>query len=469
MSLAARVSPVSLALRNLRRNQRRSLATLMALIFGCLAVLLFGGYVQNIRLTLETNIVRSSGHLQIQNADFLLFGSGDPQGYSVRDVPKIIEVLRADPFLTDHVGVISSALTFNGVAGHFSAGLSKAVVVQGTVAEDQAKMREWNEYQVPIAPIAVKLRDTAPDAVVIGTGVARILQLCDELRIYDCPRPIRKSVVIGTPETPEDLKALAATTPSLVKTFASPRLALLAATSTGVPNVAELQVIATEQQGTRNADDFYVGIHLPMAQHLVFGQNDPRATSILLQLKHSDDLEKVRQYVQELLVREFPDQTLAINDYRLLSPSYTQTVAMFDAIFGFISSLIAIIVIFTVSNTMNMAVLERTVEIGTLRAMGLRRSGIQNIFVIEGALLGLTGALAGLVIALSVARALEAMGLTWLPPAYVTPVPLSIHLVGEWRLIGGTLIGLVAVSTASAYWPARRASRLEIVEALRYA
>ncbi|OWQ90667.1 ABC transporter permease [Roseateles aquatilis] len=467
MSGATRIRPVALALRNLRRNRRRSLATLLALVFGCLAVLLFGGYVQNIRLTLETNIVRSAGHLQIQNADFLLFGSGDPQGYSVRDVPRLIEVLRRDAFIRDHVRVISSSLTFNGVAGNFSAGLSKAVVVQGTVADDQARMREWNEYQVPIAPLAVRLRGTAPDAVVIGTGVARILQLCDALRITDCPRPRHKAVTPSAPQTPDDLTALAATVPRAT-TSGSPRLALLAATSTGAPNVAELQVIDAEPQGTRGADDFYVGVHLPTAQRLVFGQNDPRATSVLLQLGRSADLERVRGHLKALLAREFPDQALAINDFRLLSPSYTQTVAMFDAIFGFISVLITIIVMFTVSNTMNMAVLERTVEIGTLRAMGVRRSGIQRIFVVEGALLGLTGALVGLVIALGVARGLEAMGLTWLPPAYVTPVPLSIHLVGEWRLIGATLLGLVVVAAASAYWPARRASRLEIVEALRH-
>ena len=43
MSHATQIRPVALALRNLRRNRRRSLATLLALVFGCLAVLLFGG------------------------------------------------------------------------------------------------------------------------------------------------------------------------------------------------------------------------------------------------------------------------------------------------------------------------------------------------------------------------------------------------------------------------------------------
>ena len=56
--------------------------------------------------------------------------------------------------------------------------------------------------------------------------------------------------------------------------------------------------------------------------------------------------------------------------------------------------------LFTVSNTMNTAVVERTVEIGTLRAIGLRRAGIRRLFVTEGALLGLCGAVLGVVVAL---------------------------------------------------------------------
>ncbi|MCW2314448.1 FtsX-like permease family protein [Rhodoferax antarcticus] len=68
---------------------------------------------------------------------------------------------------------------------------------------------------------------------------------------------------------------------------------------------------------------------------------------------------------------------------------------MFNTIFGFVFLLIGGIVLFTVSNTMNTAVIERTVEIGTLRATGLRRSGIRRLFVTEGAILGVVGAVLG--------------------------------------------------------------------------
>ena len=63
----------------------------------------------------------------------------------------------------------------------------------------------------------------------------------------------------------------------------------------------------------------------------------------------------------------------------------------FDAIFGFMFVLIGSIVMFTVSNTMNTAVVERTVEIGTLRALGFRRTSVLGAFLLESLLLGVVG------------------------------------------------------------------------------
>ena len=141
---------------------------------------------------------------------------------------------------------------------------------------------------------------------------------------------------------------------------------------------------------------------------------------------------------------------------------------MFDTIFGFIFVLIGAIVLFTVSNTMNTAVVERTVEIGTLRAIGLRRAGIRQLFVTEGALLGLSGAILGVVLALTLAAIVNQAGLTWLPPGNVEPLPLLLLVSGQSTMIIGTTIGLIAIAVLSAWWPAYRAAQLNVVEALRH-
>ena len=130
--------------------------------------------------------------------------------------------------------------------------------------------------------------------------------------------------------------------------------------------------------------------------------------------------------------------------------------------------LIGGIVMFTVSNTMNTTVVERTIEIGTLRAIGLRRSGIRLMFVLEGALLGLSGALAGLLMALGAAAIINRLDLHWLPPGSASPVPLELSVWGETSMIVGTTCGLILMATLSAWWPAYRAARLNVVEALRH-
>jgi putative ABC transport system permease protein len=141
---------------------------------------------------------------------------------------------------------------------------------------------------------------------------------------------------------------------------------------------------------------------------------------------------------------------------------------MFDTIFGFVFLLIGGIVLFTVSNTMNTTVVERTVEIGTLRAIGLRRSGILRLFVLEGALLGLVGAIMGVLLALTLAAIINFLALPWLPPASVAPMPFTVAVWGENSMIAGTTVGLIVIATLSAWWPAYRAARLDVVEALRH-
>ena len=92
-----------------------------------------------------------------------------------------------------------------------------------------------------------------------------------------------------------------------------------------------------------------------------------------------------------------------MRDFAELAPFYVQVVAMFGAIFLFIALIMGVIVLFAVVNTMTMNVMERTNEIGTIRAMGVRRRGIRRLFILEGALIGAIGATVGAILALAIA------------------------------------------------------------------
>jgi len=463
-----KLQPLALAYRNLRRNTRRSLTTLFAMIFGALAILVFGGYSRSIQLGLETNIVRAAGHLQIQHADYFLFGAGNPQLYGIARYAEIIRKVSADPEIAPALRVISPVIAFGGVAGNSAAGVSKIVSAVGAIPEDQIRMRDWNEHDMPLVARRPALAGTPPDSAVIGYGVARILELCRPLQIENCPRP-HTIAEPGGESMPADLGALVDNEKS-GRPAASPRqIEVLAARANGTPNVVSLTVVKVERQGIKSVDDIFLGMHLQTAQALLYRGESPRVTAITIQLAHTEDIPMVARRIQLLLDAGSPDQPLTVLDFRALNPNFSQTAALFDAIFGFISVLIATIVLFTVGNTMNMAVVERTGEIGTLRAMGLRRSGVHRMFLMEGALIGAAGAACGTALSILVAWLLNHSGLSWTPPGYTDPVPLAINIWGDSGLIVGTFLGLTLVAAISALVPARQAARYEIVDALRHA
>ena len=463
---------LSLAVRNLLRNRRRSLATLLAMAIGSAAILLFGGYSSNIKYTMQTAYVRNGGHLQIQHRDFYLYGSGNPTAYGIADYEKVLAAVLDDEVLQGLVAVATPTLQFGGIAGNYAAGVSRTVIGNGLVAPAYNRMQQWNGFDVPMASPPFALDGSAPDAVVVGTGVARVLQLCAALNIANCPQREEERKPEGA-ALPDDIAELSLSESRLAKGSASAvpsarRIELLASNANGTPNVASLEVIRAETQGFKELDEVYVLTHLAQAQRLIYGKSPPRVTAIMLQLHRTDQIPAAQARLATLLPALALSQPLSVQDFGTLNPFYTQSIQLFDTIFGFIFVLIGAIVLFNVSNTMNTAVVERTVEIGTLRAIGLRRGGIRTLFIIEGFLLGLAGALVGVLCAVAVAFVVNHAGLTWVPPSVSEAVPLALRVWSEPRMMIGTTLGLIVIATLSAWWPAHRAARMNVVDALRH-
>lgn len=461
---------ILLAMRNLLRNRRRSLTTLLAMVVGTSSILLFGGYSRNITYGLQTGFVQRTGHLQIQHKDFFLYGNGNPAAYGIAGYQRIIDVVKQDPVLAPMLTVVTPTLQVSGIAGNFAAGVSRTVIGGGTVIDDQNKMRLWNDYDFPLKPHTLALTGTSKESAVIGTGVARVLQLCAPLKIANCPQPPPRQAPQAEERgtVPADIAALSSLEKTDKPASSDTRIEMLAANVHGAPNVTGLNVIKAELQGLKEFDDIYIGMHLEQAQRLIYGNDEPKATAIVMQLHHTSQIPAAMARLEQLLATTFKGEPLEMHDFATLNPFYGQSIKMFAAIFSFIALLIGAIVLFTVGNTMSMAVVERTVEIGTLRAMGLRRGGIRTLFVWEGLLLGVIGALVGVLVSLGLSGIINHSGLTWMPPGYAVAVPLTIHVWGETRLIIGSALGLMLVAVLSAIWPANRAARMMIVDALRH-
>jgi putative ABC transport system permease protein len=164
------------------------------------------------------------------------------------------------------------------------------------------------------------------------------------------------------------------------------------------------------------------------------------------------------QRVDALLAREYPGLEALSN-----AELKRRTTDAIDQQFAFFNAIVAIAVIvgmLGIINTLSMSVLERTREIGVLRALGASRWRVRRTMADESLLISLAGSLAGMAIGLLI-------GVIWIVGMRESTMPgLVLHLpVGTLAIIAvaGVVIGVVA-----AIVPARRAARLDPLAALRY-
>jgi putative ABC transport system permease protein len=459
---------LKIAFRNILRNGRRSVMTLLAIAVGGIAIVLFGEFIAFVRVSLETNAVENVGHLTVFRKGYFDYGAGNPGAFGIDDYEDVIRTIADDPVIKPTLNVITPTVSLSGIAGNFAIDASKTFLGTGYVPKDRERLSRWDARGVTAGRVRPDsgLSDADESRGVVGVGLARVLGLCQDLKLANCPpRPepaARKasSSSVAPPEIALDPEPDPDAHPR------GPRLDLLAATASGAPNVMSLYVARAEPQGARELDENVVLMSFSLAQKLLYGRGEKKATGIILQLRRTDDLAKVRARLIELFAaRQLP---LEVRDFAEREPFYRQAVGMFSAIFLFISIIMGVIVLFTVVNTMGMSVAERTNEIGTVRAMGVRRGGVRRLFVAEGSMLGVFGATLGIASGQILAILFNRTGATWTPPGQAAPVPLSVLTSGVNGLLVLGWVGLVLMATIAAVVPANRAARLKVVDALRH-
>lgn len=119
---------------------------------------------------------------------------------------------------------------------------------------------------------------------------------------------------------------------------------------------------------------------------------------------------------------------------------------------------------FGIVNTMLMAVLERTREIGVLKALGARNSDVRRVFVTEAAAIGLSGGLLGLGFGWVVGQVLNLVANRLVNDSEA--LGGGVFVVEPWLAVGSLLLAS-AVAAVAGFYPAWRAARLDPVEALR--
>jgi len=210
--------------------------------------------------------------------------------------------------------------------------------------------------------------------------------------------------------------------------------------------------VATEELNKR-----YVFLPLALAQQLYDTEG---VSCVRFMLESEGDTDGVVASFRE----RFPESAWEVIPWYEFSALYLRTKRMFDVIFGLVFAIITTIVTMSVLNTIGMAVIERMKEIGTLRAIGLKQPGVIWLFSIESALLGIIGALTGLIITVGIAFLVRAIRPTWEPPVTSREIVWEIRLLPTYLLT--TFILLVIFTSLAAVAPARRAAKQRIVDSL---
>jgi putative ABC transport system permease protein len=461
-----------IALRNIYRNTRRSLTTLGTIALGAAAVSLFGAFITYIEYGVQTGAIQQTGHLQVFRTGYFDFGTAAPAAWGMENYQAVLRLIKEDPELKSLATVVTPIQSLAGIVGNSENNTSKTFFGTGFVPSERDRMKQWNEYGTGSQGLKRSgLRDDDLLGGISGVGLVRILGLCKQLNLDVCPTapavaqigdaPARSPSVDLAELTKRDKPA-----GNAAQSGSEPIVDLLAATAGGAPNVVGLQITGVELQSAKELDDNYIGMNISLAQNLIYGRGDHKATGIVVQLKRTEDMPRARARLLNLFKEHGLD--LEVRDFTQLNPQYAQIIGLFGSIFSFISVIIGIVVVFTVSNAMSMSVVERTGEIGTMRAMGVRRKGIRRQFLVEGSLLGLIGATCGVALAYIAAFGVNHSLLTWTPPGRVAPVPLILYMTGAYTLIALTWLGLTIISSLASMIPANRAGRMTVVDALRH-
>jgi putative ABC transport system permease protein len=231
---------------------------------------------------------------------------------------------------------------------------------------------------------------------------------------------------------------------------------VVAPMSGGGINAVDLDVYGNYRTGTPDRDARNVMMPFDAAQELLGVDGASRLVIVLNKTEATET-------AAEALRAEFPN--LEVKTWRMMSPFYNQVVTLYTNIFTVMCTIIVLVVLLSVGNTMLMTVLERVREVGTMGAIGFPASRIRLGFALEGAIIGMLGGLVGLVVAFIVSMGVTGLGIEMPPPpGRTTAYPLVI-LVNAPAYFA-VLLMMVLCGVAGAWVPAHHAVRKPIVEAL---
>lgn len=411
---------IKIGFRNLSKNRRRSLFTIVAIALGFAAVNVFGGFTSYMFTNLEDSYIYSqaNAHIIIFKKGFLTNGKLDPVAFLLteQELQRIEQVMRGFP----QVLLVTAQLHISGLASN---GKVSTIFVGAGRVPSHVRFINGRARSTMVANLKLFNGKPLDDNVTYGVGLSN--GLAEQL-----------NVKLGS-----DLIAMAPTV-------------------RGNINALDVQVYQLFDSAVEILNDKLMFVPLRFAQALYDTTSVDRISVLLTDSRQTEMLRA--EFARALGERGLD---VDLKTWKELDPLYTRTKDMFDLMFIFIFIIVFFVAVMSILNTMSMAVLERTREIGTMRALGMKRPGIVSLFAAESAMLGIIGSVLGLGLTILSCFLINViLQPTWVPPILTRRIPLEVYLVPEY--IFYSTVFLIVLSVAAAILPARRAAKKEIIDAL---
>ncbi len=392
---------------NTLRNRRRSAVTATIAALGTAAILLAGGFALFTYQGLAQSAARTTGHLIVGKPEQFTRDEDVPLQHGLDRVAALKATLLADPAVRH----VLPRVEFSGL---ISNGDKSTVMMAAGIAPDSEFAVKGPFLQMKAGAV---LTDADTAEVMLGEALAKSL-----------------------------------------KAQPGSSLTLLASTTDGALNAMDVTVKGVFSTGIPEMDKRLVYTDVTTAQKLLVTQ---RVSTLGVFLRGMDDVAPAQARIAAA------NPALTVQTWLDQATFYKSVKALYNRIFGALGLIIGVIVVFVVTNAMAMAIIERTREIGTLRAMGTLPGQLTRTLALEGMVLGGGGALLGALVAVSVSVLLLVFPVEMPPPpGRSTGYPLHITL--EAPMVLGTLAAMVLLAMAASALVARKTVNQPVVDALAH-
>ncbi|MGQ6548886.1 ABC transporter permease [Serratia sp. IR-2025] len=404
---------------NLFRQRRRSGVTLLAITLGGVAVFIFGGFVDYSFWALREQTIRTNlGHIQLYQQGYFSSGANNSLQYTIDNYDEVKQLLQADPVIAPKIATITGQLAFTGIISQYDKGASTFFTGVG------------------IEPLTSLVLGSL-DKIISGSDLSRVEQ---------------QDITLGSGIA----NALSAGYGDWVD--------MLVVNPQGGQNAMSSQVRGVFQSGIKEYDDTAIKMPLHTAQRLLQTQD---VSKIIIMLQDTNQTEEVLARINQLI--EQHQFKLEARSWDELAIFYHQVVNLFEGIFLFIKSIVSVIVVFMIGNTLMMNVIERTREIATLRALGLNQSYIGRLFVLEGIIIGIIGSALSVSFGMLIAALININGIPMPPsPGYTQGYLAFVLWDQDFNLFWFSCALPLVTALIASIIPARRASKLVIAQAFRF-